>query len=104
MLDIYISPQHQLKLDDANNQYSMLTTIVIEVNNKSIVPIKISNVSIVSQSKFIFSYKFKNEFYQNKNDILNPESSCELYIKGVTFVKNRKYKAIINQEYISNEI
>ncbi|CAA7196706.1 MULTISPECIES: hypothetical protein [Chryseobacterium] len=104
MLDIYISPQHNFKLNKATNQYSMLTTIVVEVNNKSIVPVKISNLSIVSKSTFFLSYKIKNEFYQNKNDILNPESSCELYIEGITFVKNRKYKVIINQEYISNEV
>ncbi|RNA62318.1 hypothetical protein D1631_10440 [Chryseobacterium nematophagum] len=104
MLDIYISSQHNLKLDNNTNQYSMLTKIVVEVNNKSIVPVTISNISIVSRSTFFLSYKSKNEFYQNKNDILNPESSYQLNIEGVRFLKNRKYKVIINQEYISNEL
>ncbi|CAA7196983.1 hypothetical protein [Chryseobacterium potabilaquae] len=104
MLDIYISPQHNLKLNNVTNQYSMYTKIVVEVYNKSIAPVKISNIKIVSKSAFFLSYKIKNEFYQNRDDVLNPESSCELYIEGITFVKARKYKVIINQEYISNEV
>ncbi|RNA61490.1 hypothetical protein D1631_05865 [Chryseobacterium nematophagum] len=104
MLDIYISPQHNLKLDNDTNQYSMDTKIVIDVNNKSIIPVKISSISIVSRSTSFLSYRIKNEFSQNKSDILNPESSYQLNIEGISFVKNRKYKVIINQEYMSNEI
>ncbi|CAA7392992.1 hypothetical protein CHRY9393_03442 [Chryseobacterium fistulae] len=68
----------------------MLTKIVVEVYNKSIIPVKINNITIVSQSTSFLSYKIKNEFYQNREDILNPESSCELYIEGIAFVKKKK--------------
>lgn len=46
MLDIYISPLHNLELDTLTNQYAMRTNIVVEINNKSIAPVEIKNILI----------------------------------------------------------
>lgn len=104
MLDIHISPQHNLKLDNETNQYAMQTKIVVEISNKSIVPVEIKDIVIVSKKSSFFSGKNKKELTRNTNDVIDAESSYQLTIEGINFIEKRKYSVIVNQEYVSNEI
>lgn len=104
MLDIYISPQHNLTLDQASDVYAMQTKLNVEIYNKSVSPVLISDIKVVSRRKIFLSKKIKSELSQYKNDLLNPESSFQFQIEGFHFEKNKKYQVIINQEYFSNEV
>lgn len=104
MLDIYISPQHNLTLDQASDVYAMQTKLNVEIYNKSVSSVVISDIKVVSRRKIFLSNKIKSELSQYKNDLLNPESSFKFQIEGIQFEKNKKYQVIINQDYFSNEL
>lgn len=103
MLNVDVSAQHKLTLDDVSGAYSMQSSLGVEVINKSIERITITSVKIVSKKKSFLSTKIQNVFSENRNDTVNPESSFQFNIRKVPFEERRKYTLIINDQFISNE-
>lgn len=103
MLNIDVSATHKLTLDDVSGIYSMQSSLGVEVINKSIEKVIITNIKIVTKKKSFLSSKIQNVFSENRNDIINPGSSFEFNIGKIPFEERRKYNLIINEQFISNE-
>jgi len=103
MLNIDVSAQHKLTLDDVSGVYSMQSNLDVEVINKSFEIVTISSIKIVAKKKSFLSTKIQNVFSENRNDTVNPESSFQFNIRKVPFEERRKYTLIINDQFISNE-
>lgn len=103
MLNIDVSAQHKLTLDEISGVYSMESKLDVEVINKSIEKVIINNVKIVSKKKSFFSSKIQNVFSENRNDTINPETSFQFNIGKIPFDERRNYTLIINDQFISNE-
>jgi len=81
----------------------MQSNLGVEVINKSIEKVIITNVKIVSKKKSFLSSKIQNVFSENRNDTIYPEFSYQFNIAKVPFEERRKYTLIINGQFISNE-
>lgn len=103
MLNIDVSAQYKLTLDEISGVYAMQSNLGVEVINKSIEKVIITNVKIVSKKKSFLSSKLQKVFSENRNDTINPESSFQFNIRKVPFEERRKYTLIINDQFISNE-
>lgn len=103
MLNVDVSAQHKLTLDEISGVYSMQSNLGVEVINKSIEKVIITNVIIVSKKKSFFSSKIQNVFSENRNMTVNPEASFQFNIGKIPFEERRKYRLIINDQFISNE-
>lgn len=103
MLNVDVSAQHKLTLDEISGVYSMQSNLDVEVINKSFETVIISSIKIVSKKKSFFSSKIQNVFSENRNDTVNPEASYQFNIGKIPFEQRRKYSLIINDQFISNE-
>lgn len=103
MLNIDVSATHKLTLDDVSGIYSMQSSLGVEVINKSIKKVIITNIKIVTKKKSFFSSKIQNVFTESRNDIINPGSSYQFNIVKIPFEERKKYTLIINEQFISNE-
>lgn len=103
MLNVDVSAQHKLTLENVSGVYSMQISLDVEVINKSIEEVTITSVKIVSKKKSFLSSKVQKVFSENRNDTIKPESTYQFNLGKIPFEERRAYTLIINDHFISNE-
>lgn len=103
MLNVDVSAQHKLTLDEISGVYSMQSSLGVEVINKSMEKVIITNIKIVSKKKSFFLSKIQDVFSENRNDTIHPESTYQFNLTKVPFEERKKYTLVINNQFISNE-